>query len=1358
MHKQVQFKTLGMNRDLSESSFNPKFAYENKNIRIVPTDDNTLYSIVNEKGNSDTGIIIKGTPVGQAIVDDVWVIFTHNDNPLEYDGKDCIYKVICNDNISSMLLYRGDLNLSLDHPIETLVSVENEKIKKVYWVDGINQTRVINIEATTGEIAGWHNYSDPFAFVKELELKENIKVETKSGGGEFTAGVIQYAFSYYNSHGSESNIFYTSPLKYISNANRGAETNTKCSCSFSITIENYDAKFDFIRIYSIHRTSINSTPEVKNVIDLPLSKSPIPDGQGNYKYILNYIDNGVNGYSIDPTELLYKGGDSFIASTINQKDNTLFLGDISINRKNISGINTEGLTIGGLTFNLNDEGVLNDSYYSYENQLQLNPPHNNITTFKYGEWYRFGIQFQHKNGKWSDPIFIKDIQASIHPTIDDNIHLPGYVLSLPKDRLKNAYNNGYIRVRGVVVFPSESEREVKAQGILCPTVYNVQDRYTNSPFAQASWFARFMDPYEGNEITEFKHNNPIPDNKKFNAEIQNIENPPSSPFFESDIKAEDFVETNKNNFFVDQSILTFHSPDIEFGEAKKVLENNPNIQLRITGLVKLNSFISDIDIQTDTPPLINDAENTPFRGFYKEIVGIKNISPSTRAEGMSDYFPYMLYGTGLTAAPFWRDGFADTEGKDTSVNGLYSTNSYVVYPWHRNGSLNNQVVYKDYKSALLKYKKMSNLKFSSRIQYLDKYWTPTNGITSVSIFDSTEKELIKVEAPKNSNLTSINYYGNIDKVLSGNKYRIAYHSGSTFWSLSYPENTVGESTDPIRMKYKSTPHAVFAFNYTQEGNQVILPTPINKGEKVNTPPKRGNNHVFWDIEYKGETFQPSLNLNTGDIEDRYLYLAELYDDSIVNRFGGDTQEALANNLWVPAGEPARIIDANGEIKDTIIYYTNGDTFFQRYDCLKTYPYTLEDQNSVVEIVSFMCETRVNIDGRYDRNRGQVSNLTMTPNNFNLLNNVYSQKDNFFNYRRLNSGYFNIDSFPNVITWSKTKTNGELVDTWTNITMASVLDLDGDKGPVRAIKKFNNTLLAFQDKGISQILYNENVQIASTEGVPIEIANSGKVSGKRYFTEHIGCSNKWSMCETPYGIYFIDDLNKGIYLFNGKVENISSKFGFDSWIKKKSNTNIWNPNNFSNFVTYYDKVNKDVLFIDSEDCLAFSETLGQFSSFYSYERTPYLASINDKVLTLGKNNSDSYSIWLHNGGEYNMFYNNYKPFYTTVIVNPEMNKDKVFNTLEFRSDSWDNEGNLLNTTFDKLEVWNEYQRGISSLKNVKGFPSNLKKKFRIWRANIPRDASNGRDRIRNPWTYIKLSKEEDNTDKTVLHDLIVTYFD
>lgn len=75
----------------------------------------------------------------------------------------------------------------------------------------------------------------------------------------------------------------------------------------------------------------------------------------------------------------------------------------------------------------------------------------------------------------------------------------------------------------------------------------------------------------------------------------------------------------------------------------------------------------------------------------------------------------------------------------------------------------------------------------------------------------------------------------------------------------------------------------------------------------------------------------------------------------------------------------------------LVKYLEGDTYFQRYDHLKTYPFTLEDENSVTEIMSFMCETRVNLDGRYDNNRGNTSNLYITPENFNKLNQVYNQR-------------------------------------------------------------------------------------------------------------------------------------------------------------------------------------------------------------------------------------------------------------------------------------------------------------------------------------------------------------------------------
>lgn len=1569
MQKQVHFRIKGMQRDLSASAFSPEYAYENRNIRIMPTDESTLFSMVNEKGNLTTDIenighALSGTPIGQAQIDDNWVIFTTSKS---LGSDDRIYKLWFNEDskLEGKLLYLGSLGFSTDHPIETLSFYENSEIKKIYWVDGLNQPRVINIMAADEIIQKWTDTS--FDFVQKLQLQEVINISRDIvTNGNFSPGVIQYAFTYVNSYAQESNIFYTSPLYYISYNSRGANPEDKIGNSFNIAIDKVDKNFEYVRIYSIHRTSIDATPTTRRVVDLAIaipgryrlpyvadiyntedirvlsvssgsytsltlipnestdpvhkwvlnssqySQVSLPGGnivyiekgktleiivsnpgiQGDTRlyyqghllddpstYILvddysqshvSYTDTGESGDIIDPTELLYVGGEEIIASTIAQKDNTLFLGDIILNRSLISSTVKDYCK--SLTPTFGEIGHAIESpeptgYYPYYNSLKQSSA--DIKTFKYLETYRLGLQFQHYTGKWSEPVWVKDVRNTVH--IDSNYSSKEIVNLIQCDVLfKNRtiinelLSQGYIRVRPLIVFPSLYDRECICQGVLCPTVYNVQDRANSSPFAQSSWFTRINAPfdytkafayetiggktnadlysrttdmlevssqgasdtragvmlngYNNFEYTsdtgstypinvdvvnkgtwiEFRHGYPIPDNEDRKAEIQCIENPPENLISSSSSPSTqaEWISSNSVNFYVDQSILTFHSPDIEFDTDVRSIDTS-NLKLRIVGYVPFTATIGDIDIQTSTPPNNYKDKTVIAPGFYKEPINSTNISRS----GFK----------GIASGIFWLDEFTDS--KRSGVDIEKRPVGFVVYPFHRNGSLNNTAFGVDgYRSAMLDKKKISNLRFSYNSYYFDEsqIWNAyvrnsqtRTGISGVSVFDSNEVSMIKVPSPVGSGLGDITYYGNVDTIITysardtdGGYFitksqeveegQVLLHSifRSDYTTIKSNESSQIKGTDAISMKYKSTPHAVLALNYSNESSKRIriLPTlkdgDINPNDgtttwNINSTSKQslGNFKFFWEsvkvadgVSQDVLDIQISTRVNGSKSgygpEFGWLWLAELYNDNVQNRFGGQTEEAFENNQWLPAGEPVSLVDADGHPKNVVfIRWTEGDTYYQRYDHLKTYPFTLEDQNAITDIISFMCETRINLDGRYDRNRGQTFNFAITPTNFNLMNDVYSQTNNFFSYRGVNSKRLNLNNFHNAITWTKTKTAGELVDSWTNVTLASTLDLDGDKGSVRAIRRFNNNLIAFQDRGISQVLYNEQMQVSSTDGVPIEIANSGKVNGKRYITDKVGCSNKWSICETPNGIYFIDDITKGIFLFNGKLDNISDRLGFHSWINAKlTGINIWDPVNFKGFVTYYDKVNGDVFFISKDECLAFSEPLSQFSSFYSYEHTPYFINLKDKGLALNPASGGTvYRVWLHNEGDYNMYFNKYQPFSTTIIANPDMPLDKVFNTLEFKADSW-NKDSLLNTTFDTLTTWNEYQSGVSTLNNVIGKPATLKKKFRIWRANIPRDISNNRDRMRNPWLYIKLSMETQNTNKTLLHDMIVHYFE
>ena len=500
----------------------------------------------------------------------------------------------------------------------------------------------------------------------------------------------------------------------------------------------------------------------------------------------------------------------------------------------------------------------------------------------------------------------------------------------------------------------------------------------------------------------------------------------------------------------------------------------------------------------------------------------------------------------------------------------------------------------------------------------------------------------------------------------------------------------------------------------------------------------------------------------------YMYLAELYTDSLKFNY--------ENTPWYVASEPMKTGKMGYEA-------SIGDTYFQRYDCLKTYPYTLEDQNQIVEIFSFMCETRINIDGRYDNRRGMADNTSVLNTNFNLINRAYTQNDNFFSYYYIDQDDYDINEFPNQIIWTGTKVYGSEIDAWTQILPTSTLDMDGSLGEVRALRLWNDNLICFQDMGIAKIMYNERTTMSTEQGIPVEIANSGKVDGSQYISNQIGCSNKNSIQITQDGIYFIDSNTREIYRWAKGLESLSKSKGFNTYMQQ-SNLHLENEKSF------YDPKLKDIYFRfnrgNSTECLVYNEQIGEFTSFFDYDMD-FLFPFKDSLVSV---EHSSGNLWKQFAGtQYLRYFGRthtsggvtspaYEDYTIEIVSAENPTEDKIFTGLEFRADvligsvtsisqstysGMDNLASINRIPFKTLRVWNEYQdTGSTELVKMLRRSTNLSQKFRIWRADIGRnrtDKIHQFSRIRSPWARIRLKGGDElreNNMKTVIHDIAVTY--
>jgi len=231
---------------------------------------------------------------------------------------------------SGLLYSNASLNFSVDHPIKAEGRYESTNIRKVYWVDGLNNIRYMNLDSIV--------QGDPVT-IFDINPTAILPMPTTSvvSGGSYTTGLVQHAYQLYIKNGAATTYSPLSPALSLINLGGGRDSRDIASNilgsntgrAVSVTINGLDPNYNRIRIVAIHYTEYLSDPII-NIV-----------GEAEYNSAtFNMIDNGYTTYGTIPiTEFRLFGQTSYIANSLAEKNNYLFFADMIEDKWNPDWLN-----------------------------------------------------------------------------------------------------------------------------------------------------------------------------------------------------------------------------------------------------------------------------------------------------------------------------------------------------------------------------------------------------------------------------------------------------------------------------------------------------------------------------------------------------------------------------------------------------------------------------------------------------------------------------------------------------------------------------------------------------------------------------------------------------------------------------------------------------------------------------------------------------------------------------------------------------------------------------------------------------------------------------------------------------------
>ena len=1270
------------------------------------------------------------------------------------------------------LHFANYLNMTNDRKVEVISNYENLEIKKLYWADGINQLRHLNLaNAELSEAAP--NLID---LVTPILFTEPTLDSISVGAGQ-KGGKVQYAYSLYNLSGAETRISPLSKLISIVDPETGhgggmglpvldppessLEGEILVKASMEISINKLDTSFDFIRVYAIKYTDVNEIPSIRMIIDAKITTYE--------KY--SFVDDGSKGIIEDITveELLSKGGTIITPYTMETKGNKLFLANYARESLSIkfdaraykypvgrseTYIYTDHLKT--KKEEINPKTIVDDDHACYNEDEYFNYQVKSSNFGASGKFVNLNVKLeplvrQVVDGTIDSPVFSSDpvhksirtwdasanmlheedgteVHALSPSTAANELEGTAYLITASGTQDINATGTAidYIKDQWIeVIYSSEVTEDdtITYSQTVIDSVTNYKDEYVERSFKRG-------------------------ENYRFGIEFYN------NVGERSDVK---WICDYRFPYTTDLSETYTVSASLTEAGIEK-LTSNELVKFRLL-MVERDNKNKSIISQGIVNPMMRAYGIKGEKQCYRDW-GLKwRFVPRTQAT-LSDFMPYYTH-----------KDYTKSIGARLGVHydNEYDYNDIESYSeWCGvSGDIANSRVGRGPKAdySLINFFSPEILfgeNFNSTTTFrilgtavLDSERSATHRQNADLILPSASRVITKgIAFPKNVYMqestssdkdgTDGRFYGfnKVYKDLIIPKSRV-YGNDSTINSNSKPKKYLDysdiELSIPPSIVDSGLSKSVNGKPVTADG---YIKGFVAGGWRQGTHGKmslRTTFNTFAVLSFDddnwsrgGSSFQFHKFSKRDPTSERQLLIGELIL-KLDNQYGGHTHATRQRNVYQPIGKLSDIGSTKVESKG------DGDVWITKFRMLRNTTNTGNDiavkENYCDEWLSVTIESALDLKTRYDyydkdfddiylangvqlsptdaHSTGEIRNKIPE---MQLYNDAYHMNDKILLNVAKPDSFRDQNRFPTTILASKTKINNEKVDSWLLFDTINTMTLPTKYGEIRSLNLTKDELISFQRSAVSFISVDPRVQAVAQDGLSIGLGVGKALNDYKYVTTSSGCINKWSIFDTKDATFYFDYDNRSITMLSQPEREVSVTTGI--------NTELWE---------YVDKNKQLGLNTD---------TIGnEIIGFYDNRSENSYFTFNGKEkLTVSYNNLLNVMVSYHDFDANN--YINYKGEF--LKVNDQYVHKLAFDTygdkVDMRVTILNTEASQLIKRYDNIEIDNDISfdtlQATNSYQDTGAVPFTGKHSVLRKRMVLPRASK--RKRLRDDHLFLELS--------------------